>query len=773
MKTRTPDPKQTPLPTSFDGDTIDLDVEAQRRYLNYALSVITSRAVPDVRDGCKPVQRRILFDMWHDLHLTPEARFRKCAAVVGDVLGKYHPHGDTSVYDALVRMAQDFSLRYPLVDGHGNFGSLDGDSAAAMRYTECRLKPLAGELCREIKQKTVDWRPNYDGTRFEPIVLPARVPNLLVNGATGIAVGMATAIPPHNFGEVVDACLALIDNPALRSKDLTRFVKGPDFPTGGQLTATREELSAVYENGHGTLKLRGEYRQELQPDARQGPIVIVTSVPYGMTKSSLVEKIADVIIERKLPQLLDIRDESTTDVRIVLELKKGSDPGVVMAWLYKHTPLQTTVQVNFTCLVPTANPEVGRPERLDLYGMLRHFLDFRLTTVQRRVAFDLGELQGRIHVLQGFARIYDVVDETIKIIRASEGKADAARKMMTRFKLDAEQVDAILELKLYRLAKLEILVIQEELAQKQAEAARLQKILSQDANLWQVVRDELVPLRKAYADKRRTKIGLADEVEYIAEAYVVHEDAHIVLTSDGWLKRVRELKDVKTTRVREGDEVAVVLGGSTKECLAFFTNTGSCYVCRVKDVAPSTGYGEPVQKLFKFADGERIVAALSLDPRWKPAADELLAVTAFGYGLRFSLAVHAEPSTRAGRLYARPQDGDEVIGVKPAAAQAIVVVASRASYVLQCRAEDVNLLAGPGRGVTLIKLEDDDSVLDFAVDTPMLVETGKGKVVELAPSVRSLARRGGKGRAEAKRDGFARVVAVTPVIPALGDKGPA
>ena len=756
------------MPTEIQ--TIPLDDEAQRRYLNYALSVITSRALPDVRDGLKPVQRRILFTMYQDLRLTHDAKFRKCAKVVGDVMGNYHPHGDQAIYDALVRMAQDFSLRYPIVDGQGNFGSLDGDAAASMRYTECRLQKYAVELAEEIRQKTVDWRPNYDGSRFEPVVLPSKVPNLLVNGATGIAVGMATSIPPHNLGEVVDAAVALIENPELETHQLLKFVKGPDFPTGGQLLTSKAELRTIYETGSGSIKLRGEYKLEELNDSKRGPgtpIAIVTSIPYGLTKASLVEKIADIIIERKLPQLVDVRDESTRDVRIVLEIKKGSDPNVVLAYLFKHTPLQTNVQVNLTCLVPTDNPEVGAPERLDLKKMLRHFLDFRLRTVTRRLEFQLGELTTRIHLLEGFAKIYDAVDETIRIIRKSEGKQDAADKLMKRFDLDAEQVDAILELKLYRLARLEILVIQQELGQKQKEAKRISTLLKSQPKLWDVVRDELGQIRLAYADKRRTRVGGAEELEFDPEAYIVEEDANVVVTRDGWLKRVRELKDIGTTRVREGDEVAAVLGGSTREAVVFFTNRGSAYVCRINDIPPSAGYGDPIQKLFKFDDGERVVGALSLDARLKPKQENLLAITAQGVGLRFALAPHAEISTRTGRKYAKLGEGDEVVGVKPAGDDAIVIVVAASSHTIKFRAGEVNLLQGPGKGVTAIKLDDKDRVLGFGVDETVVVETGKAKRLEFAPNAHSVHGRGGKGQAEAKRDGFAKFIPAAPTIPQL------
>ena len=454
---------------------------AQTRYLNYALSVITSRALPDVRDGLKPVQRRILYTMWQQ-GLRADAKHRKCAKVVGDVMGNYHPHGDASIYDALVRMAQPFALRALMVDGSGNFGSLDGDPAAAFRYTECRLAPLAHELLQEIEQDTVHFRPNYDGTKEEPVVLPAAMPNLLINGATGIAVGMATNIPPHNPEEVVNAAIrlldALVEGKQLSARELARTIKGPDFPTGGQLVSSSEEIKQVYETGQGSLKLRGTYK--LGAPTKTGQIVQITSIPYAVNKADLVERIADVAISRKMPLLIDVKDVSADDICIELELKKEAHPQKVLAYLFKHTPLQTNFAVNTTCLVPTENPEVGRPERIDLSQMLWHFLHFRLEVVTRRLSHELRALAKRIHILEGFVKIFDALDQIIKIIRASEGKADAAEKIMAKFKLDEEQTDAILELKLYRLARLEILVIQKELKDKRKRSREIKSLLDDE-----------------------------------------------------------------------------------------------------------------------------------------------------------------------------------------------------------------------------------------------------------------------------------------------------
>jgi len=753
---------------------ISLSDETQRRYLNYALSVITSRALPDVRDGLKPVQRRILFTMYSDLHLTSDARYRKCAKVVGDVMGSYHPHGDSSIYDALVRMAQSFSLRYPLVDGQGNFGSLDGDTAAAYRYTECRLQPIAVELLAELRQRTVDWRPNYDGTRSEPVVLPARIPNLLCNGTQGIAVGMATSIPPHNIGEVIDACIALVDDAALESKDLLKYIKGPDFPTGGLVLASKKDLREIYEAGSGSLKLRAEWDvvESKDPKTRKSTTtLVISSIPYGPTKQAIVEKIGDIIRERKLAQLVDVLDQSTDDVRIELEIKKDADPALVMAYLYKNTPLQTHVQVNMTCLVPTDNPEVGRPERLNLKQCLQHFLDFRLLVTTKRLQFDLEELQRRVHLLEGFAKIYDALDEVIRIIRKSEGKADAADKLMKRFEIDDDQADAILELKLYRLARLEILLIQKELGEKQKEAKRLEVLLANEGKRWQLVRDELTALREKYGDKRKTKISVSsDEPEFSADAFIVDEDAFVIVTRDGWVKRQKDVKDVSATRTREGDEVVAVLAGNTKAAVAFFTNFGSAYVCRIVDIPASSGYGDPVQKLFKFKDGERVVSALSLDARVKTSAENLLAISKSGYGLRFSVEAHSEISTRAGRRFAKVEDGDEIVAVKPAPAGTLVAVVAKSSQVLVLWINDVNILAGPGRGITVIKLDDSDQVVGFSVDEPMTVESAKGKTEEVRPAAKSAGARATKGQKIWSRDEVARVVPATLVVPQLTPK---
>ncbi|MES1204591.1 MAG: DNA topoisomerase IV subunit A [Pseudomonadota bacterium] len=747
-----------------------LSDEAQRRYLNYAVSVITARALPDVRDGLKPVQRRILYAMHHNLHLYPDSRFRKCATIVGEVLGKFHPHGDSSCYEAMVRMAQSFSLRYPLVDGHGNFGSLDGDAAAAYRYTEARLAPLSIELLDAIRHGTVDFRPNYDGTTEEPIVLPARVPQLLANGCTGIAVGMATNIPPHNLKEVCDAAIALIDDKSLETKDLLKYVKGPDFPTGGLITNSKKELREIYETGQGSVRVRGEWKTE--QEKRGGEQIVVTSIPFGISKATLVEKIAEVIINKKLPLLLDVRDESTDDVRVVLEIKAGADASLVMAYLYKHTPLELGFHVNMTCLVPTANPEIAGPARLDLKAILREFLQFREDVVTRRFQFELAELEKRIHILDGFEIVFAILDEVIRIIRKSDGKADAAEKLMKRFALDEVQTEAILELKLYKLARLEIELIQNELREKRARAKEIQGILGDKKKLWKVIRGELVEVADRFADKRRTKIGGpgGDDVEFDAEAFIVDEEVTVILSRDGWLKRVREIKDLSATRLREGDSILLAGRGGTKECLALFSNLGSCYVLRVNDVPQSTGYGEPVQKLFNLRDGERVIGAVMLTAAQAPAGAVMAAASKRGFGLRFSLDAHREVSTRAGRRFAKPMEGDEIVGVAAAEARDIVTVVTAAARALVCKADELPVLANPGRGVTLIKIEDDDAVLAVAVGPradkdPLTVETDGGKKIPVGPGRYSVTGRGGRGHALGRKIKIARVIFPDPPPP--------
>jgi DNA gyrase subunit A len=767
----------------------DLAEQARRKYLNYALSVITSRAIPDVRDGLKPVQRRILYTMFEDLRLTFDARHRKSAKVVGDVIGKYHPHGDTAVYDAMVRMAQDFNMRMPLVDGQGNFGSIDGDSPAAYRYTEAKLSKLAAELLTELKSETVEYRPTYDGTGREPIVLPARFPQLLVNGTTGIAVGMATSIPPHNLGEVVRACLLLIDEPEATVARLMTKIKGPDFPTGGQLVASKAELRAAYEAGKGTFKLRGSWKLEEAVEGKskresKGPRIVITEIPWGVEKSALVEEIGQIILGKKLPVVIGVQDLSTEDIRVevLLDPKGDVDPELVMAYLFKHTRLQITIKLDVTVLVPTQNPEVAAPARLDLRAVLKHFLGFRLATVRRRFEYELRKLEERIHILEGFEKIFDDLDRAIKLIRQSDGRADAATKLVKAFSLSDIQADAVLETRLYKLAKLEIVKIREELADKRKRAKQIRAILKSETKLWAVVRDELEALASEYADKRRTLINAEDITEeFTAESFIVEEDAMVLITRDGWIKRQRSV-NLESTRMREGDAPLALLGGSTRESIVLFSNRGSAYVIRINDVPPSTGHGTPVQKLFKFKDGERVVAAAATDPRFMPEFAEpqkpelgeeyeepyphFVAVSKGGMSLRFTLWPHREPSTRAGRLFAKLKDGDEFIEVFQVYGDDKICAVTHKGKLLCCESMDINLLAGPGRGVTLIKLDDGDELVG-AWKSSVTVEVHKssGGTLKLGENQATVTNRGGKGRPIMKRGTVKSVAYPSPPTP--------
>lgn len=780
-----------------NGNGVPLRQAAQDRYLNYSLSVITSRALPDVRDGLKPVQRRILYTM-NQQGLTATSKHVKCAKVVGDVMGRYHPHGDSSIYDALVRMAQPFSLRMPLVDGSGNFGSVDGDNAAAMRYTECRMTPIASEMLTDLATKTVAFKANYDGSREEPVVLPSRVPNLLVNGATGIAVGMATNIPPHNLKEVCNALLKLLKNPEIKNYQLVadNAVQGPDFPTGGEIINTKEELRDIYSTGQGTIKLRGTTKLVTKGSAKT---LQITSIPFGVNKAVLVERIGEIIFSGKLPLVTEVRDLSTEEIRVDLLLKKGADENKVLAYLYKNTQFQNNFNVNLTCLSPTENPEVGTPNRLSLKEVLWYFLDFRHDVITQRLTNELRSLEKRIHILDGFALIFDALDEIIRIIRRSDGKADAAKKIMKRFPptsrgggLDEEQTDAILELKLYRLAKLEINLVLDELKDKKRRVRQIKKLLAEDrrdftgSGRWKIVREEIESLVQHYAKgnagKRQTSITTAaEEPEYTAEDFIVAEDCHVLITKEGWIKRQKQIADPSKSRLRQGDSVLACVAGSTRETIGLFSSLGVCYTARMIDIPASTGFGEPVQKLFKMKDGERIVAALSFDPRVigdvreDPKHPDLcpeihgLAASSNGFALRFGFEAFIEPSTRSGRRYARVKTGSTIIDVAAIDGTENVLAISRLCRAMICTAEEINYLSGAGKGVTLIRLSADDELLGFKPSTGdrdlMTVKTNRGAKKTISTAKYRVTSRGGRGNEIQKNGKIAEIIIPPPQAP--------
>ncbi len=739
--------------------------EATRtRYLNYALSVITSRALPDVRDGLKPVQRRILYAMWHDLHVTADSRFIKCAAVVGRTMELYHPHGDQAIYDALVRMAQPFSLRQPLIEGYGNFGSIDGDPPAAFRYTECRLTPIAQTLLSELREQTVDFRPNYASTTEEPIVLPAQFPNLLVNGVTGIAVGMATNIPPHNLKEVCNALLALLDDREMTLERILKRIHGPDFPTGGVILNSTEEIRHIYATGQGTIKLRGTY----EPHPDRAHALVITSIPYGIEKDALVERIGELIAKGMVPQLTNVKDLSTSDIQIVLELKPGANAEAALAYLFKNSPLQINYSINLTCLLPAEGAEVAVPSRLDLKTILQQFLDFRLEVVTRRLRFELKNLLERIHILEGFAIIFNNLDEAIQIIRASDGKADAAPKLIARFGLTEIQADAVLETKLYRLGKLEIREILTELAQKRKRAKEIQRLLNDEPARWEIIRGELKQIIQTFGEPRRTRIEVpAAPMEFREEDYIVDEDAWVIVTRDGWVKRQKTFTDVASIRVRDDDRVGWIYRARARQTLTFFTDRGIGYTLRVNDIPMTTGHGEPIQKQFAFEDQEHIVGVVCHDSRCLPdpskhpqtgprlvqrlLSDELeqapaqangraagqpadgegngamsslppppyaIALTAGGKVLRFALASLAPVSTRKGRLVVRLDPAfkdDRVVGVEATDGSENVCLATRQARVLIFPVTEANVVAGAARGVVAIRLDPKDRVIGFVL----------------------------------------------------------
>ena len=798
--------------------TVPLDHTTRQRYLNYALSVITSRALPDVRDGLKPVQRRILFSMFHNHRLLPDRPPIKSAKVVGAVIGEWHPHGDSAVYDAMARMAQWWSLRAPLVDGHGNFGSLDGDPPAAYRYTEAKLTAVALELLNELEKDTIDFQANYDGKAEEPLVLPARFPNLLVNGSTGIAVGMATNVPPHNLREVIDAAIVLINDRTVSVADLLKSIKGPDFPTGGEILNSRAEIRTIYETGQGSIRVRGEFT--VVPQSRGKTDVIILSIPFTVDKATIVERIGEIITAKKVPQLVDVRDESTTDVRIVLELQPHADPNLAMAYLFKHTPLQHNFAVNLTCLTPATGPTTTRPQCLNLKDVLEQFIDFRFETVKRRFAYDLRVLEHRLHILSGFKTIFDALDQVLTIIRESDGKADSAEMLQRRFHLDEVQTNAILETPIYKLSRTEINKMLDELTDKREQANTLRDLLASKKKLWKTVQKELQELAQTYGDKRRTKIGrrTPEEVEFDPEAYIVKEDAVITISTDGWIRRVGLVKDLSKTRLREGDGLLTALIGSTVDTMVCFSNFGSAYTIRIGDVPPArSGYGDPAQKLFKFKDGERIVAAVSLDPRCSSSPDapgregsideserqlaattalslfdrrepgddvpvslgRVTAVSSAGMGIRFDLAPFKDPSTRLGRKFMKLREGEEVVGLhalRLSSRAPILAVASQRGRVLLCPVEDVGLLSGPGRGVTVMKLDATDRLLAARVlyhkDDRLVVLKQEGGTFPISIRKYQPVRRGGKGHPLFKRGTLKGVEPLPVELPMLDAENP-
>jgi DNA gyrase subunit A len=744
-----------------------IETEMRESFLDYSMSVIVQRALPDVRDGLKPVHRRILYAM-QEAGLIPTRPYKKCATVVGDVLGKYHPHGDASVYDALVRMVQDFSLRYPLIDGQGNFGSIDGDFAAAYRYTESRLAPLAGELLADIDKETVDFAPNYDDRLTEPRVLPARVPNLLVNGSSGIAVGMATNIPPHNLREVVNACVHLIDNPAATWEDLHQFVKGPDFPTGGVIYG-RDGITDAYETGRGRIVLRARAVIE-EKDGGRGERIIITEVPFQVNKSRVIEHIAELVRDKKLEGISDLRDESDKRIRIVIDLKRDAIPHIVLNQLYKHTQLQSTFGVIMLALTG------GVPKVMGLREMLHHFVQHRHEVVVRRAQYELRKAREREHILEGLKIAVDNIDEVIAIIRGSETTAEAGDSLRTRFGLSDRQSDAILNMRLARLTGLEIEQLEAELGEVRATIADLEDILANEERRRTIIKDELTEVADKFGDERRTDI-LGMTGSFSIEDLIPDEEMVITVSHSGYIKRVpsdtyraqsRGGRGIEGMKTKEEDWVEHLFLANTHDYLMFFTRDGQCYWLKVHEipVGSRNSRGKPVVNLINIGGDEKIAALVPV--REFSHDRSLIFVTRRGVIKKTSLAAYGNPR-RVGLNAMNVLEGDELISVQLADGSCDVVLATREGMAIRFEERDVREMGRATTGVRGITLMDDDVVIGMVVTKPgssllVVSELGMGKRTVL--EAYRCQRRGGKGVINLRTsDKTGRVVAIKEVHP--------
>lgn len=708
---------------------IDLRKEMKTSYINYAMSVIVGRALPDIRDGLKPVHRRILFSM-HELGIYNEKGYRKCARIVGDVLGKYHPHGDTSVYDALVRLAQDFSTRYLLVEGHGNFGSVDGDGAAAMRYTEARLAKISAEMLRDINKDTVDFVPNFDGEEKEPTVLPSRFPNLLVNGSSGIAVGMATNIPPHNLGEVIDAAVYLIDNPDTDVLELMQFVKGPDFPTGGTIMGV-SGIREAYETGRGKVFVRAKSIIE-EVNGRQR--IIITELPYMVNKAKLIENIADHVRDKKLAGISDLRDESDRDgMRIVIELKRDANAHVVLNYLYKKTKVQDTFGVINLALVDNA------PKVLNLKEILKHYINFQKEVLTRRSIFEMNKAKDRAHILEGLRIALDNIDEVIKVLRNSKTTDIAKEELITRFGLSDKQAVAILDMRLRRLTGLERDKIEEEYKSLMELIAYLESIISDEMKLLSVIKEELIEIKNKYGDERRTDIQKGEfEIDY--EDLINEEDVVITLTEDGYIKRIsaatysaqkRGGRGVQAMTTKEDDVIHKVFVTSTHKNLLFFTSKGKVYKLKAYEIPESgrTSKGINLVNLIPVDQDENIQAVISISDMEK---DGYL-VFATTDGIIKKTTLHDFSNIRKNGLIAlNLKEGDSLLNVKFTRGDADLILVTKLGYAIKFNEQDVRPMGRTATGVKGISLRTGDACVSFDIavqgeDILVVSENGLGK----------------------------------------------
>lgn len=725
---------------------IDIKEEMQTSYLDYAMSVIVSRALPDVRDGLKPVHRRILYSM-SDLGMTPDKPHRKSARIVGDVLGKYHPHGDSAVYNAMVRLAQDFSTRYMLVDGHGNFGSVDGDGAAAMRYTEARMSKIALEMLRDIGKDTIDYRLNFDETLNEPKVLPSRFPNLLVNGSSGIAVGMATSIPPHNLIEVINGLIAMIDNSEITIDELTGYIKGPDFPTGGNIMGI-ENIREAYKSGRGKVIVRAE--AEIEENEKGRHSIIITELPYQVNKAKQIERIAELVRDKKLEGISDLRDESDrTGMRIVVEIKRDANANIVLNNLYKYTQLQSTFSIIFLALVN------DQPMILNLKQILRHYLDHQKEIVVRRTQFDLNKAEERAHILEGLKIALDNIDEVIKLIRGSKTTNEAKEGLINNFSLSEKQAQAILDMRLQRLTGLERDKIEEEYDALILEINRLREILASEELIYKIIKDELIEIKEKYGDERRTEIKASEE-EINLEDMIQEECVAITLTHFGYIKRLPEDtyktqkrggRGVAGLTTREDDFVEHLFITSTHDNLLFFTNQGRVYSMKGYEIpeARRQAKGTAIINLLQLAEGEKITAVIPI--RNFTENNFLILVTKQGITKKLRLN-ELQNIRKSGLIAISLKDNDELMGVRKTEGEDKIILVTSQGMSILFGESDVRDMGRTAMGVKAITLNKDDYLVGMDLvrdDSDLLVisECGYGKRTPLEQY--RIQTRGGKG----------------------------
>jgi DNA gyrase subunit A len=736
--------------------THEMHDEMKNSYIDYAMSVIVGRALPDVRDGLKPVNRRILYGL-SALGITPDKPHKKSARIVGEVMGKYHPHGDSSIYDAMVKMAQPFSTRYPLVDGHGNFGSVDGDGAAASRYTEARMSPFSLQMVRDIEKDTVDFIENYDGEETEPVVLPSRVPNLLINGSNGIAVGMATSIPPHNLGETIDACVKMIDDENCTVDDLIKIIKAPDFPTGAEIMG-KDGARQAYQTGMGKVLVRSVCNFEEGSRGRMK--IVVSEIPYQVNKARLIESMAALVKDKKLDGISAIRDESSRGtMRIVIELKKDVNPNVILNRLYKHTQLQTSYSMIMLALVN------GEPKILNLYQIIEEYLKHQKEVVTRRTRYDLGKAEAREHILEGYVIALDNIDEVIRVIRSSYN--DAKEKLMIRFGLTEIQAQAILDMRLARLQGLEREKIESELAEIRKRIAYYKELLADEKKLMGVIKDELLEIKKKYGDKRRTKIVKGDG-ELDEEALIDEEDVAITLTHLGYIKRVPENtykaqrrggKGIVGLTTRDSDFVRDLIITSTHDYLMFFTDMGKVYKMKAYEIpeASRTAKGTPVINFLNLTSGERVTAVI---PVRDFAEDEYLVMITKSGTIKKTPMSEFDTNRKNGLIAINLKDGDKLIAVSQSTGNEDVYVITKHGKAISFNENDVRSMGRGAGGVRGISLEEDDEVVSMELDSDgtreMLVVTENGFGKRTALDEYRLQTRGGKGVATYDKNKFAK-----------------